>query len=52
MPAQVKKHLKALRAKFFWGSSENKKKLAWVNWNMVMSSKEKGGSWSWEPNGP
>ncbi|GJY22444.1 hypothetical protein Tco_0396102 [Tanacetum coccineum] len=34
----VVKSLKSLRASFFWGSSEDSKKLAWVKWSNILAS--------------
>ncbi|GKA65896.1 hypothetical protein Tco_0765603 [Tanacetum coccineum] len=39
----VVKSLKTLRASFFWGSSEESKKLAWVKWSNILASLDKGG---------
>ncbi|GJX26521.1 hypothetical protein Tco_0232817 [Tanacetum coccineum] len=39
----VVKSLKTLRASFFWGSSEDSKKLAWVKWSNILASLDKGG---------
>lgn len=43
MPVQVKKRFEALWSNFFWEYDNTKKKLHWVNWNLTMASKEKGG---------
>ncbi|GJU60806.1 hypothetical protein Tco_1238572 [Tanacetum coccineum] len=39
----VVKSLESLRASFFWGSSEDSKKLAWVKWSNILASLDKGG---------
>ncbi|GJX02021.1 RNA-directed DNA polymerase, eukaryota, reverse transcriptase zinc-binding domain protein [Tanacetum coccineum] len=39
----VLKALERLRAEFFWGSDSSSKKLAWINWNQVLASLERGG---------
>ncbi|GKA85666.1 putative RNA-directed DNA polymerase, eukaryota, reverse transcriptase zinc-binding domain protein [Tanacetum coccineum] len=39
----VVKSLESLRAFFFWGSSEDSKKLAWVKWSNILASVDKGG---------
>ncbi|KAL4565983.1 hypothetical protein LXL04_030092 [Taraxacum kok-saghyz] len=28
---------------FFWGGSENKRKLAWIKWDKILAAREKGG---------
>ncbi|GJV81162.1 RNA-directed DNA polymerase, eukaryota [Tanacetum coccineum] len=38
----ILKALKSLRANFFWGDSQDSKKLAWIKWTNVLSSFEKG----------
>ncbi|GJW30728.1 RNA-directed DNA polymerase, eukaryota, reverse transcriptase zinc-binding domain protein [Tanacetum coccineum] len=43
VPETVVKSLKSLRASFFWGSSEDYKKLAWVKWSNILASLDKGG---------
>ncbi|GJY73547.1 hypothetical protein Tco_0477978 [Tanacetum coccineum] len=42
-PKTVIKELERLRASFFWGANEDKKKLAWVKWSNVIASFNKGG---------
>ncbi|GKD82792.1 hypothetical protein Tco_1349631 [Tanacetum coccineum] len=39
----VVKSLKSLRASFFWDSSGDSKKLAWVKWSNILASLNKGG---------
>ena len=39
----VVKSLENLHASFFWGSSEDSKKLAWVKWSNILASLDKGG---------
>ncbi|GJU23110.1 hypothetical protein Tco_1156452 [Tanacetum coccineum] len=39
----VVKSLKSLRASFFWGSSEDSKKHAWVKLSNILASLDKGG---------
>ncbi|GJV59803.1 PH, RCC1 and FYVE domains-containing protein 1 isoform X1 [Tanacetum coccineum] len=43
VPETVVKSLKSLRASFFWSSSEDSKKLAWVKWSSILASLDKGG---------
>ncbi|GJZ49392.1 hypothetical protein Tco_0603582 [Tanacetum coccineum] len=43
VPETVIKELERLRASFFWGANEEKKKLAWVKWLNVLASFNKGG---------
>lgn len=33
-----------LHTKFFWGGQNEVCKIHWINWDLVMSSKEKGGT--------
>ncbi|GJT02322.1 hypothetical protein Tco_0823491 [Tanacetum coccineum] len=37
----VVKSLKSLRAYFFWGTSEDSKKLAWVKWSNILAFLDK-----------
>ncbi|GJU98861.1 RNA-directed DNA polymerase, eukaryota, reverse transcriptase zinc-binding domain protein [Tanacetum coccineum] len=37
------KTLEAIRASFFWGGSSEKKNMAWIKWENVLASFEKGG---------
>ncbi|GJX81016.1 RNA-directed DNA polymerase, eukaryota, reverse transcriptase zinc-binding domain protein [Tanacetum coccineum] len=41
-PELVVNSLESMRAAFFWGSSENTKKLAWVKWLNILASLDKG----------
>ncbi|KAL4573100.1 hypothetical protein LXL04_019893 [Taraxacum kok-saghyz] len=43
MPVTLAKKLEAIRSRFFWGGSESKRKIAWVNWEAVLASKDIGG---------
>ncbi|GJU29578.1 RNA-directed DNA polymerase, eukaryota, reverse transcriptase zinc-binding domain protein [Tanacetum coccineum] len=43
VPETVVKSFESLRASFFWGSSEDFKKLAWVKWSNILASLDKGG---------
>ena len=42
-PAGVIDTLEKIRRQFLWGGSGNKRKIAWVSWGKVVTSKEKGG---------
>ncbi|GKA37936.1 putative RNA-directed DNA polymerase, eukaryota, reverse transcriptase zinc-binding domain protein [Tanacetum coccineum] len=42
-PEAVIKALESLRALFFWGAFEDKKKLAWIKWSNILASFDKGG---------
>lgn len=39
----IVKSLESLRAFFFWGGTDDSKKLAWVKWSNILSSMDKGG---------
>ncbi|GJR22496.1 RNA-directed DNA polymerase, eukaryota, reverse transcriptase zinc-binding domain protein [Tanacetum coccineum] len=43
VPETVVKSLKSLCYSFFWGSSEDSKKLDWVKWSNILASLDKGG---------
>ncbi|GJT82781.1 RNA-directed DNA polymerase, eukaryota, reverse transcriptase zinc-binding domain protein [Tanacetum coccineum] len=43
VPETILKLLERLRAKFFWGGDENSRKLAWIKWENILASLEKGG---------
>ncbi|GKE75603.1 hypothetical protein Tco_1537644, partial [Tanacetum coccineum] len=32
MPVNIEKNLEAMRAKFFWGSTVDDKKMQWIEW--------------------
>nr|GEV83096.1 putative RNA-directed DNA polymerase, eukaryota, reverse transcriptase zinc-binding domain protein [Tanacetum cinerariifolium] len=42
-PESVLKSLESLRASFFWGGSGDQKKMAWIKWDNILASYEKGG---------
>lgn len=42
-PAKVLKSLERIRMKFFWGGSLEASKMAWVAWEKILASKERGG---------
>ena len=37
------KTLESLRSRFFWGGTDNKKKISWVAWDCVLRDKNCGG---------
>ncbi|GJT51431.1 RNA-directed DNA polymerase, eukaryota, reverse transcriptase zinc-binding domain protein [Tanacetum coccineum] len=43
VPETVLKNLERFRANFFWGGDESNRKLAWVKWDNVLDSFDKGG---------
>ncbi|GKB63874.1 putative RNA-directed DNA polymerase, eukaryota, reverse transcriptase zinc-binding domain protein [Tanacetum coccineum] len=43
VPKTILKSLERLRATFFWGRNEERKKLAWIKWVNVLASFDKGG---------
>ncbi|KAK9065169.1 hypothetical protein SSX86_016552 [Deinandra increscens subsp. villosa] len=43
IPKQVDIILEGLRAKFFWGSDDLKRRMHWVKWDIILASKKKGG---------
>nr|XP_043615758.1 uncharacterized protein LOC122587654 [Erigeron canadensis] len=43
MPKTIRNKLEALRSSFFWGGSNNKRKIHRVKWDSVLTSKESGG---------
>ncbi|GJS95132.1 putative RNA-directed DNA polymerase, eukaryota, reverse transcriptase zinc-binding domain protein [Tanacetum coccineum] len=43
VPEGVIKELEQLRARVFWGYQSNEKKIAWVAWDKVLTSKDRGG---------
>ncbi|XP_039003298.1 uncharacterized protein LOC120130004 [Hibiscus syriacus] len=42
LPVVVRKKLKSIMANFLWGSSAEKKRFHWVNWNTICKNKELG----------
>lgn len=42
-PNSVLADIEKLRRRFLWGGNEEKNKINWVAWNVVLGSKEKGG---------
>nr|GEZ97549.1 hypothetical protein [Tanacetum cinerariifolium] len=42
-PESVLNSLEAMRASFFWGGSEDKRKMSWLKWENVLASFDKGG---------
>nr|GEZ37703.1 tRNA isopentenyltransferase [Tanacetum cinerariifolium] len=42
-PVHVNKKLESMRQNFFWGGNDEKKKLAWVKWDQVISKSSVGG---------
>nr|GEY47453.1 RNA-directed DNA polymerase, eukaryota, reverse transcriptase zinc-binding domain protein [Tanacetum cinerariifolium] len=43
VPIGVLNHLKSIRRNFFYGVDGSDRKLAWIDWNMVLTSKNNGG---------
>ncbi|GJY27579.1 RNA-directed DNA polymerase, eukaryota [Tanacetum coccineum] len=43
VPIGVLNHLKSIRRNFFYGVDGSDRKLAWIGWNMVLTSKKNGG---------
>ena len=43
VPVCIINRLESIRAKFFWGGDADRRKLAWVKWDTVMASLDKGG---------
>ncbi|XP_071726903.1 uncharacterized protein [Rutidosis leptorrhynchoides] len=42
-PETFLKRLESIRARFFWGGSNSVKKMAWIKWDKVIASFDKGG---------
>ncbi|GJY86489.1 retrovirus-related pol polyprotein from transposon TNT 1-94 [Tanacetum coccineum] len=42
-PECVLKTLESIRASFFWGGNGDQKKMAWIKWDNILASFEKGG---------
>ena len=43
MPVAVLKKLESIRQKFFWGGSDENRKVAWVKWDRDLNKKVSGG---------
>nr|GEV81005.1 RNA-directed DNA polymerase, eukaryota, reverse transcriptase zinc-binding domain protein [Tanacetum cinerariifolium] len=43
VPIDVLNHLESIRQNFFYGVDGSDRKLAWIGWNMVLTSKKNGG---------
>nr|GEW85311.1 RNA-directed DNA polymerase, eukaryota [Tanacetum cinerariifolium] len=43
VPIGVLNHLESIRQNFFYGVDGSDRKLAWIGWNMVLTSKNNGG---------
>ncbi|GJU61382.1 RNA-directed DNA polymerase, eukaryota [Tanacetum coccineum] len=43
VPIGVLNHLESIRRNFFYGVDGSDRKLAWIGWNMVLTSKKNGG---------
>jgi hypothetical protein len=43
MPVNIANNLEAMRAKFFWGSIVDERKMHWIEWKSVIASKKYGG---------
>nr|GEU32235.1 RNA-directed DNA polymerase, eukaryota, reverse transcriptase zinc-binding domain protein [Tanacetum cinerariifolium] len=43
LPKTTIRTLERIRASFFWGGGEDRKKMAWVKWDSVLASLDKGG---------
>ncbi|GKC56428.1 hypothetical protein Tco_1084026 [Tanacetum coccineum] len=43
LPETTIRTLKHIRASFFWGGIEDRKKMAWVKWDSALASLDKGG---------
>ncbi|XP_071695740.1 uncharacterized mitochondrial protein AtMg00310-like [Rutidosis leptorrhynchoides] len=42
-PTKVIRTIESLRARFFWGGNLGTRKMAWVKWDLILASHEKGG---------
>nr|KAJ0184913.1 hypothetical protein LSAT_V11C900471370 [Lactuca sativa] len=42
-PVKVLKTLEKLRCRFFWGGSPEKKRIAWIAWDKILTMKKDGG---------
>nr|KYP37880.1 Putative ribonuclease H protein At1g65750 family [Cajanus cajan] len=45
IPKGVSSEISRLQRQFLWGSNQGTKKMAWIKWEKVIVSKEKGGGW-------
>ncbi|GJY08595.1 putative RNA-directed DNA polymerase, partial [Tanacetum coccineum] len=43
MPVNIANSLEATRAKFFWGSTDDERKIQWIEWKSVLAPKKYGG---------
>ncbi|XP_071727705.1 uncharacterized protein [Rutidosis leptorrhynchoides] len=42
-PETIIKEVESIRASFFWGSTSDNRKMHWIKWDQVLTSKENGG---------
>ncbi|KAK9075730.1 hypothetical protein SSX86_004059 [Deinandra increscens subsp. villosa] len=42
-PCCVIKEMESIRLNFFWGGSQNARKISWIAWDRVLAPKERGG---------
>ena len=42
-PLSVLKALEEMRARFFWGANRDERRMHWVRWYIVITSREEGG---------
>ncbi|XP_071728933.1 uncharacterized mitochondrial protein AtMg00310-like [Rutidosis leptorrhynchoides] len=42
-PISIIKSLEKKKAQFFWGGCKEKRKMAWIKWDQILASREKGG---------
>ncbi|GKE02211.1 putative RNA-directed DNA polymerase, partial [Tanacetum coccineum] len=43
MPVSIAKKLERIRSRFFWGNTEDVKKISWIKWDLVLASHDHGG---------
>ena len=43
VPEAILTKLESIRCKFFWGGSQNSKKIHWIAWKDILAKKECGG---------
>ena len=43
VPDGVLSSMEQMRSRFFWGSQEYEKKIAWVAWDKTLASMDRGG---------